>query len=371
MKTRIILILTVAFAVLGGVYAFKAMQTRKAMAGMASMAPPPPSVSTAPAVAESWRDTLSSVATLQSSQSILVSTEFSGIVHRIAFASGAEVKAGDLLLELDSSTEQAQLEGLEAAARLSVLSLGRATELRAKGTNSQSDLDDALASNQQAVASVNQLKAVIAKKRITAPFPGRLGIRMVSLGEYLGAGAPIVMLESPAPIYADFGIPQNDLSRLQAGQPVTLRIDAYPGRDFTGVIEAINPRVNDTTRNVTVRAVFPNADLALRGGMFGTVFLDTGEPAPIQVLPATAIVFSTYGNFVYVVDKTPAGGLIARQQFVTTGEKRGDQVAILKGLKAGDQVVTSGQLKLRNGMPVVVNNRVQPDNSPAPKPQES
>jgi membrane fusion protein (multidrug efflux system) len=371
MKLRITLILVIAIAVLGSIYAFKSFQTKKMMEAMASMAPPPPTVACMPALGAKWTSALSAVATLQSKESITLSTEVPGVIRRIAFESGIEVKAGDLLLELDSSYEQPQLEGLEAAARLSALSLQRAVDLRAKGTNAQSDLDAADALNTQAQAAVNQLKSMMAKKRIVAPFAGRVGIRKVSTGAYLAPGDPIVMLENSNPIYADFNLPQSELGLVSVGLGVTLKVDSYPDREFSGKVEAINPRINEATRSVTVRAVFENADAALKGGMFGNALLGLRDTAEVIVIPSAALVYSSYGNFVYVVELGPQGTGKVTQQFVVLGAKRGDQVAVSKGLKVGDQVVTAGQLKLRNGIPVRINNSIQPDNNPAPKPNES
>lgn len=371
MKLRATLIIVATLILFGSVYAIRLYQGRKAMAAMAAMAPQPPTVATATANAERWSGMLRAVATLQASQSVLVNSELAGQVRRIAFESGATIKRGDLLVELDTSAETAQLEGLEAAAKLTAANLQRARDLRAAGSNTLAELDAADAQHRQAVASVAQVKATIAKKRIVAPFSGKLGIRRVNLGEYLAAGAAIAMLENANPIYADFGLPQNELSHLRPGLEVQLYVDAFPERVFRGKVEAINPRVSDSTRMVTLRAVFDNADGALRGGMFGKVELGLSESTDVIVIPGAAVVYSSYGNFVYVVTPGPKGMNKVQQQFVTLGDRRGDQVAVLKGVKAGDQVVTAGQIKLRNDIPVLINNQVRPDNNPSPKPTES
>ncbi|PTY05248.1 efflux transporter periplasmic adaptor subunit [Opitutaceae bacterium EW11] len=371
MKTRTVLIVVAALAVLAALVGIKIMLVKKAMAGMAAARPPAPAVSTTKAKRETWNESLQSVATLRSFQGITVSTEVTGTVSQVAFASGAEVKAGDLLVELDASTEQAQLESLEAAAALADINLGRARELREKSTNTQADLDQAIAVQKQNGAAVKQIRAVIAKKRITAPFSGRLGIKQVDVGQYVSPGTAIVMLEAVDPIYADFGVPQQELGSIAPGMKATLRVDAFRERDFNGEVEAINPRVSDQTRNVRLRAQFGNSDAALRPGMFGTVVLNLATKSEALVLPLTAVVYSTYGDFVYVVSKGEGGEPMVHQQFVTLGTKRGDFIQILKGLNDGDEVVTSGQIKLRNNIPIRVNNSVQPAASESPKPVET
>lgn len=338
------------------------------MAAMASMAPEPPTVAVMPATQVTWSGELASVASLKAADSILVSSELAGMVRSIAFESGAKVRRGDALVELDSSMEQAQLEGLEAAAKLAALNLERARDLRAKGTNAQVDLDEAEAVASQASAAVRQLSAVVSKKRIIAPFSGRLGIRRVSTGEYLEPGTPIVSLENSSSLYADFGVPQGNLPLLKPGLSVSLRVDAYPERVFKGVVEAVDPKVSDATRNISVRAVFQNDDLALSGGMFGRVTLDLANSGEVIAIPSAAVVYSSYGNSVYIYD--PVAKTV-RQQFVTLGASRGDLIAVSKGVSVGEQVVTVGQIKLRNGIPVRINNSVLPDANPAPQPPES
>lgn len=370
MKTRSVLIVVAALAVLAGLVAVKFALVKKAMAGMAAMRPPPPAVSTQVAKTESWTESLQSVATLKSFQGITVSTEVAGIVRQIAFTSGAEVKAGDLLVELDASTEEAQLESLEAAAALAEVNLNRARDLRAKNTNTEADLDLAEATSKQAVAAVKQIRAVIAKKHIQAPFAGRLGIKQVDVGQYVSPGTAIVVLEATDPIYADFGLPQQELGRLAAGMKAALRVDAFPGREFAGAVEAINPRVSDDTRNVRLRVKLDNPDGVLRPGMFGTITLLLESREEAIVLPSTSIVYSTYGDFVYVATRGPGDQTIVHQQFVTRGATRGDFVQIVKGLAAGDEVVTTGQIKLRNNIPVLINNTVQPVASATPTPVE-
>lgn len=374
MKLRIVLALLAVIVVLGGIFGAKALQIRKASAAAAARRPPPVTVATAQAVPETWTASLEAVASLRSFRGITVRAELEGRVTRLAFESGAAVREGDVLVELDTSTETAQLAGLEAQARLAALSLERARELRRTGTNTPADLDFAENTAKQSLAAIEVLRATIAKKWIVAPFSGRLGIRAVNPGQFLNKGDAVVELESADPIYADFGLPQQELTRLRPGLEVRLQADAYPGRTFTGKIETTSPRVRDDTRNVGVRAVFPNPAEALRPGMFARVSVILPESSAVLVLPASAITYSPYGDSVYVVETetTPEGSReVARQRFVEVGPRRGDQTSIRKGLKAGDRVVVAGQMKLRNGAAVRIDNSILPGNQAAPKPAES
>jgi len=291
-------------------------------------------------------------------------------VTRIAFESGATVQAGDLLVQQDISAEEAQLASAEAAATLARLSLDRAQALRAQNTNAQADLDAATAASQQAQANVAAIKAVIEKKTIRAPFAGRLGIRQVDLGQFLRSGAAIVPLQSLDPIYVDFALPQQNVANVAAGQAVQVSLDAFPGEVFTGTVNALNPGVDDATRNFQVQAILKNGDGRLHPGMFGSVEVQLPVAEKVITVPLSAIVYNPYGNAVYVVEPpgANAGGLTVRQQFVQTGATRGDQIAVTKGVKVGDVVVTAGQLKLRNGASVVLNNSVTPGNAAAPQP---
>jgi len=374
MKLRIALALLAVIVVLGGIFGAKALQIRKADAAAAARRPPPVTVATAQAVPETWTATLDAVASLRSFRGVTVRAELDGRISRLAFESGAVVREGDVLVELDTSTETAQLAGLEAQARLAALSLDRARELRRTGTNTPADLDFAENTAQQSLAAIEVLRATIAKKRIVAPFSGRLGIRGVNPGQFLNKGDAVVELESADPIYADFGLPQQELTRLQPGLEVRLQADAYPGRTFTGKVETTSPRVRDDTRNVAVRAVFPNPAEALRPGMFARVSVILPESSAVLVLPASAITYSPYGDSVYVVETetTPEGTReVARQRFVEVGPRRGDQTSIRKGLNPGDRVVVAGQMKLRSGAAVRIDNSILPGNEAAPKPAES
>lgn len=365
MNKRIILTALVALAIFGAIFGYKYLTIRRGMAAQAAMVRPPTTVSTAPAQETTWPNTLNAVGTLASFRGITVKTELEGTVRTIAFESGAVVGAGTVLVELDTSVEAAQLAGLEAQAKLAELNVTRARELRTNSTNTQADLDAAEATLLQTRSGVDQLRAIIAKKRISAPFDGRLGIALVYPGQFLGKAEPIVQLETLDPVYADFALPQQDIGRVALGQPVRLRVDAFPDRVFEGAISAIAPRVSEATRSISLRATIPNHDEVLRPGMFGAVEVVRPGTEHAIVLPSAAIVYNPYGNFVYVVE-----GNIARQRFIQTGAQRGNLVAVLSGLKPGEAVVTSGQIKLRNGSPVQVDNTVVPSADPAPKPAE-
>jgi membrane fusion protein (multidrug efflux system) len=241
--------------------------------------------------------------------------------------------------------------------------------LRAQGTNAQAELDAATAAFQQAQANGAAIRATIAKKTICAPFSGRLGIRQVNLGEFLRSGSPVVELETLDPIYLNFALPQQNVAQVAAGQPVQVSVDACPGEVFAGTVTASNSGVDDATRNFQLQATLKNADGRLRPGMFGSVEVQLPATEKVITLPLSAIVYNPYGNAVYIVEKPGKDGArIVRQQFVQTGATRGDQVAVTKGVKPGDLVVTAGQLKLRNGASIVVNNSVAPSNSAAPTP---
>ncbi len=375
MKKRVFLTTLIALIILGAIFGSKYLSIRKNAAAMAGMKPPPATVATAIATAQTWRSTLSAVGTIESFQGVTLRSEIEGRILNIAFQSGAQVKAGDLLVELEASDEQAQLKSLEAASRLATAALQRAKELRANNTNTEVELETAEATHAQAIAGVERLRSTLAKKRIVAPFAGRVGIRQVNIGQFLNKGDTIVTLEAINPAYVDFALPQQELPFLQAGLPVHVRVDAFPGRTFEGRIEAIDPRVSSETRNVRVRAVVPNPEEVLRPGFFAQLNVELPAETKVLELPATAVVYSPYGNSVYVVtEKAGTDGakqLVVQQRFVTTGGKRGDLISIMKGLEAGDQVVTAGQMKLRNGAPVVINNSVVPTSSPTPTPTQS
>jgi membrane fusion protein (multidrug efflux system) len=365
-----ILMLLAMVLLVGGILGYKLFGRYMMNKSMAAQKPPPAVVSTIEAREETWQPTLHAVGSFAAVQGIIVSTQLDGAVTKVAFESGATVKEGDLLVQQDISAEEAQLASAQAGAVLAQLNLDRAKELRAQGTNAQADLDAATAAFQQTQANAAALKAAIDKKTIRAPFDGRLGIRQVNLGQFLRSGAAVVPLQLLDPIYINFALPQQNVAQVAAGQPVRVSVDAYPGEVFAGTVNALNPNVDDVTRNFQLQATLKNTDGRLHPGMFGSVEVQLPVTEKVITVPLSAIVYNPYGNAVYIVEDhgKDGNGLIVRQQFVQTGANRGDQVAILKGVKPGDTVVTAGQLKLRNGASIVINNKVTPSDSATPQP---
>lgn len=366
MKTRIVLTVLIALAILGAIFGYKFLTIRKAMAAYAAMKPAPITVAVAPVSEQTWPNTLGAVGSLASYRGITVKTELDGLVREVVAASGAVVAQGAPIVILDTAAEAAQLRGLAAQARLAQVNLARSRELRRDGTNTQSDLDTAEAAAEQTAAAVAQLEVTIAKKNIVAPFAGRLGIVKVYPGQFLSKGDALVVLESIDPIHLDFSLPQQELSRLAIDQAVDFSVDAFPGRIFHAKITAISPRVDGTTRSLDIRATLPNADESLRPGMYARAEVVLPPTAHALVLPAAAVIHNPYGESVYVVENG-----VAQQRFIQTGAERGDLVVVISGLKAGEQVVTAGQIKLRNGAAVMVDNSAAPEASAAPKPVES
>lgn len=372
MIRRTLAMLAAVAVVLGAIAGFKVHAVKQEVARLRASAPPPPSVSTIVAATSPWERRVHCVGTFEAVEGVTVSTQIDGAVVAIAFASGQHVRAGDLLVQQDISTDQAQLHGFAAQADLARITLARARTLRASDTNAQADLDAAEAQYRVAAAAVENARAVIAKKTIRAPFAGVLGIRLVNLGQFLPAGGAIASLQRLDPIYVDFTVPQQRTGDVRPGQVVDLEVDAYPGRVFTGRINAVNSVVDDATRNVEVQATVANPGERLLPGMFAAVDLILQGRELLVTLPETAIVYNPYGDAVYVIERPGSGGApVARQHFVTVGEARGDQVAILRGVSPGDEVVTAGQLKLRNGLPVVIENSVQPPNQAQPEPPDT
>jgi membrane fusion protein, multidrug efflux system len=370
MKTRILATVIIALGILAAIFGYKYHQVRQAKAAQAARKPAPAAVTTAKTVREAWARTLGSVGTLQSYQGIVMRSEIEGRIIRVAFESGSRVKAGDVLVEMDTASEDAQLRSFEATTRLTELNLQRARELRQTNANTQADLDASEASYLQARANVEATKATLAKKRIVAPFDGRIGIRQVNIGQFLNKGDALATLEAVDPIYADFALPQQNIADLAPGLPVKVTVDAFPGREFEGKIEAIDPRITDTTRNIRLRATLENKDETLHPGMFARVEVILPEQNPVVVLPATAVVYSPYGDYVFAVTQKD-GATVAAQRWVKVGPKRGDLISILEGLQENEEIVTIGQSKLRPGSPLKVNNTIVPDSSPTPKPAES
>jgi membrane fusion protein (multidrug efflux system) len=339
--------------------------------------PAPFTVSTTTARAQPWQPALSAVGTLRAANGADLAMDVAGLVTGVSLKSGQDVKQGQLLLQLRDGDDVAQLQQLEAAAQLSQLTFERARKQLAAQAISKADYDTAAADLKGRQAAVAQQKVVVAKKQLRAPFAGRAGIITTSPGDYLSAGSAVVTLQQLDPLFVDFSVPQSELGRLQVGQVVNLKLDAYAGRGFTGKLSAISPKVDLGTRNVQVEATVPNHDKALTPGMFAKVSVDVGNEQPRLTLPQAAIVYNPYGDTVYVVqpskgkdDKGQPLPPTVKQTFVTVGETRGDQVAILKGIEAGTVVVTSGQIKLKNDAPIAIDNRVKPADSAHPAPQE-
>ena len=339
--------------------------------------PGPVTVSTVKASEQAWQPALSAVGSLRAANGADLAAEVAGLVTDVNLKSGQDVKKGQLLVQLRDGDEVAQLQQLQANAELSKITLERARKQLAAQAISQADFDTAQANYQARQAAVAQQQVVIAKKQLRAPFDGRAGIITISPGDYLAAGTAVVTVQQLDPLYVDFTVPQGELGRLKVGQAVNLTLDAYAGRSFSGKLSAINPKVDASTRNVQVEATVPNHDQTLTPGMFAKVSVDVGQPRTQLTLPQAAIVYNPYGDTVYVVQ--PAKGKDAKgkplpptvkQAFVTTGDSRGDQVAILKGISAGTEVVSSGQMKLKNDAAITVDNSVQPADSASPTPQE-
>lgn len=376
LRKRMVIMLIAVAVLLGGIVGFNVFKGYMIQKYMAGAPVPVATVTAMQAEYQPWQQQLGAVGTLRALRGVDVTTEIAGLVRTLNFKSGDEVPAGRVLAELNADSEIAQLRSLEAAAELAATVYERdKAQLEAEAV-SKAQVDSDAADLKSKRAQVAQQQALIAKKTIRAPFAGKLGISTVNVGQYLNAGDKLVTLQSIDPIFVDFAVPQKQLPQVAPGQRVTLTVDAFRDTAFPGKVTAINPKVDVSTRNVLIEATIPNPKRVLLPGMFGTVRVDSGGEERYLTLPQTAITYSPYGNTVYVAeasDRKDAKGqpqLVAKQVFVTTGATRGDQIAILKGIEPGALVVTSGQTKLKNGTPVVVDNTVQPANSPTPTPQE-
>lgn len=375
MKKQILAAFAGVFIILSGLGFIKYNQISKAIAQNKNFAPLPEAVTSIVASEESWDRELSAIGSIVPFQGVTLSAEESGKITKISFESGAAVEQGAALLELDSSVEEANLKSAQARLDWAKKTFTRAQELKGNNAMSVSALENAEAQFRQAEAEVQSLRAVIAKKKISAPFSGRAGIRMVNLGQFVSPGTPIVPLHSLAQVYINFFLPQQTVPQLSVGQMLRLSIDSFPEKTFEGKVNAINSHIDDSTRNIEVQGVLANPEEQLRPGMFARIILILPVQDRFLPLPASSINYATYGDSVYVIEsmKDPQGKdyLGVRQQIVQLGPRRGDQVAIVKGIKPGEQVVTSGPFKLRPGAAVVVNNSFVPSNSPAPKPLDT
>jgi len=415
---RMIVMIVLVLLLIAALVGIKVLSIMKMMGGMK---PPPPSVvSTAKAAFQDWQPSLNAVGTLRAVRGADLALDIAGLVTQVNLKSGDEVKAGQLLLQLRDSEDVAQLHQLEASAALAGVTFDRAKQQLAVQAISKADYDAAAADLKAKQAAVQQQQVNVSKKQLRAPFSGRAGIITVNPGAYLNSGTTIVTLQQLDPIFIDFHLPQRNLAELKVGQKITLKLDAFKGKTFEGTLSAISPKVDNDTRNVQVEATVPNSDKILTPGMFADVSVDVGSEERHLTLPQTAVVYNPYGETVYLVktkaefDKAqaqnsaansdpkkpdakadakadpkkddakdakkddkkdaknavPADQLVVQQTFVTTGPTRGDQVVIVKGLDEGAEVVTSGQVKLKSGSPITIDNSVQPSNSPNPTPQE-
>lgn len=356
MTKRMLLVLLALGLVLGGIFGWKYFQAKK-MAALASMPPPPASVSAADVQTETWQPYLTAVGSLVAIQGILVTTEVAGNVSAIHFESGQQVEAGTLLLEIEDSVEQAELEGLVAERRLADLQYKRREGLLESKTISHSDVDEARLRLDNATAQLAARKAIIAKKHITAPFSGWLGIRRVDLGEYLQPGTAIVPLEALAPIHVDFALPERHLNQISIGQAVEIEVQSFPGEVFTGRITALNPGIDPGTRSLQIRATLENREARLRPGMFAEVRTVLPQRPSVLTLPQTAITYNPYGDSVFVIQDGDSGPSVQRRQ-IKTGTVRNGRVEIVAGLQAGERIVTAGQVKLRNDQAVIIDNSI-------------
>src|SRR5262252_7301884 len=375
MIKRMLIMLVAVGVLFGGLFGFKAFLGGVIKKSIAEQGIPPQTVSTAKAQVAAWQDAFQAVGTLRAVRGSDIAPEVPGVITAILFQSGQEVAEGAPLVQLNNESDVAKLQSLTAAVELAEANYERDQKQLAIQAVSQAVVDADAANLKSAKAQVAEQKALVNKKLIRAPFAGRLGVRAVDLGQYVTAGTKLVTLQSLEPIYVDFFAAQKSLATVAMRQKVTLTADGFPGQKFAGEITSIDPKVDLATRNVLVRATVRNPKRTLLPGMFSTVTIDYGEPQRHITLPQTAVTYNPYGDTVFVVQEQPGvdgkpTSLVAQQKFVTTGPTRGDQVAILTGINEGDTVVSAGQIKLRSGVPVIINNEIQPANEPAPTPKD-
>lgn len=372
---RMTIMLIVVGVIFGGTIAFLVIRGQMIKHFLASMGQPPQTVSTTVAGLEDWQPVIRSVGTLRAERGTDISPQLAGVITEIPFRSDSDVKAGDLLARLFDEDDVARLNSLKASAELARLTYERSKTLVRTNAVSKASLDTAVATLKSAQAQIAEQQALVDKKQIRAPFDGHVGIRLVDVGQYVTAGQKVTTLQALDPIYIDFKLPQQQIRLIAVGQSVKIATDAFPGQTFEGKIAAIDPKVDVDTRNVAVRAELSNSERKLLPGMFASIEIRTGTPQKLLTLPQTAITYNPYGQTVFLVKKGEAGQdgktpLTARQKFVTTGDTRGDQVAVTGGVEPGDTVVIAGQLKLKNGTPVAINNSVKLPNDATPTPQD-
>ncbi|MDP9004394.1 MAG: efflux RND transporter periplasmic adaptor subunit [Verrucomicrobiota bacterium] len=370
---KVVLALIVLFLVVVGI---KVLQFATMISAGKKMVPPPTTVTSAEAKKADWQPMLTAIGSVSPVQGAMISAELAGTVTEIKFQSGALVKKGDVLLKMDVSPEEAQLRSAKADEELAKNDLDRARDLATRKVISAAEFDAAQSKYAQKKAAMENIQSTIDKKQIRAPFDGTAGIRAVNPGQMVKVGDPLVSLQTMGQVYFDFSLPQQQLAEVKQDLAVKVTTDAIPGREFDGKLTAINSSIDPATRNVTLQATLDNPENALRAGMFGRIKVLLPKNNPTLFVPATAVSYAPYGNSVYVIekkkdDKTGEESLLLRQQFIRTGETRGDFVAVTDGLKVGEQVVSTGVFKLRNGMNVVVDNKLAPKAELAPKPTDS
>ena len=370
------LVILALILIVGAIAGTKVMQIRKLINAGSAMVPPPTTVTSAKVEQANWQPVISAVGSIAPVQGATISAELAGTVAEVVFQSGTPVKKGDILLKLDASQEQAQLRSAIADAELAKADFERARDLAARKVISQAELDTASSRYMQRQAAVDNMQSLIAKKEIRAPFDGIAGIREVNPGQMVPVGTRLVTLQALDQVYIDFALPQQHVGELKTGLDVKVTTDAVPGREFSGKLTAVNSAIDPATRNVTVQGTLDNPDGALRAGMFARVRVLLPQQNPTLFIPATAVSYAPYGNSVFIIEnkkdeKTQQDALVLRQQFIRTGETRGDFVAVTEGLKVGDEVVSTGVFKLRNGMNVAVDNTLAPKPQEAPKPADT
>jgi membrane fusion protein, multidrug efflux system len=370
---KVVLALIALFLVIAGI---KIAQFAKMISAGKKMVPPPTTVTSAEAKKADWQPMLTAIGSISPVQGAMISAELAGTVTEINFQSGSVVKKGDVLLKMDVAPEQAQLRSAKADEELAKNDLDRARDLAARKVISAAEFDAAQSKYAQKKAAMENIQSTIDKKEIHAPFDGTAGIRAVNPGQMVKVGDALVSLQAMGRVYFDFALPQQQLADVKQDLAVKVTTDALPGREFEGKLTAINSSIDPATRNVTLQATLENPDNALRAGMFGRIQVLLPKNNPTLFVPATAVSYAPFGNSVFIIEnkkdeKTGTEGLILRQQFIRTGETRGDFVAVTEGLKAGEQIVSTGVFKLRNGLNVVVDNKLAPKAELAPKPTDS
>jgi membrane fusion protein (multidrug efflux system) len=364
--------------VLVALVGIKVGQIRAMIQAGRSFVLPPEAVTSAKVEADTWQSRRSAIGSLVAIHDVVLGAEFPGLIREVDFASGTTLKRGAVMVRLDTTNEEAQLASATADMELARTTLERARALRKGEANTPADVETAEARAKQTKAIVANIQATIAKKTIRAPFDGRVAMKQVERGQVVSPGTPLATLQSVDPIYAEFSLPQQALADLKMGQVASLRVDSFPGKTWQGAISTVNSEVDSTTRNIRVRATFPNKEGILRPGLFANVEVNASDRRQVLTIPATAVVYAPYGDTVFVLDsaKDESNGsqpaaLVAQPRFVRLGERRGDLVAVVSGLKAGEVVVSNGAFKLRKGAHVVVNNSLAPPVELDPKPTDN